>query len=108
VDRDRRALQPDLDYSGIEDSKGYGWQRVLHLFKVPFYYIEYAIAQIGALQVWRNYRKDPEKAIAQYRAGLSLGGSRPIPELFATAGARFDFGSEMMGELAALIEEEVL
>ncbi|PIE22935.1 MAG: hypothetical protein CSA62_10185 [Planctomycetota bacterium] len=101
-------FSPDLDYSGIEDSKGYGWQRVLHLFKVPFYYIEYAIAQIGALQVWRNYRKDPEKAIAEYRAGLSLGGSRPLPELFATAGVRFDFGSEMLGELAAMIEEEVL
>ncbi len=98
---------PHTDWSGLEEYRDYAWQRVLHLFKVPFYYIEYAIAQIGALQVWTRYRKDPADAIAKYRSGLRLGGSRPLPELFAAAGIRFDFGDAMLGELASTLEKEL-
>ena len=62
----------------------------MHLFGSPFYYIEYAIAQIGALQLWMRARRDPRRAVARYRAALSLGWTRPLPELFKAAGLRFD------------------
>ncbi|MBW2091580.1 MAG: M3 family oligoendopeptidase, partial [Deltaproteobacteria bacterium] len=72
----------DIDYSGYEQGLKTAWQRQLHLFEVPFYYIEYGIAQIGALQIWRKAKSDLKQAIADYKHGLALGGSRPLPELF--------------------------
>jgi oligoendopeptidase F len=72
-----------------------------------FYYIEYALAQLGALQVWRNALEDQEKAVEDYRAALALGGSKPLPELYEAAGARLMFDAEGMGELVALIEREL-
>jgi oligoendopeptidase F len=79
-----------VDWSGVEEVRGSLWHRQLHLFGAPFYYIEYGIAELGALQMFANYRKDAAGAIRQYKAGLSLGGSRPLPELFKTAGLEFD------------------
>ncbi len=81
----------DLDWSGLEDARRFMWQRQLHLFGAPFYYIEYGIAQLGALQLWQRYRADAPAAIAAYKRGLALGGSRPLPQLFAAAGLDFDF-----------------
>ncbi len=81
----------DLDWTGLEDARRWMWQRQLHLFGAPFYYIEYGIAQLGALQLWQRYRADAPAAIAAYKRGLSLGGSRPLPALFAAAGLEFDF-----------------
>ncbi len=97
-----------VSWSGLEEAHAAAWQRQLHLFGSPFYYIEYGIAQLGALQLWVKARKDPQAALAGYRRALSLGGSRPLPELFSAAGLRFDFGpdtvrtliDEVRGELA--------
>ncbi len=96
-----------VDYTGFEDVRDSLWQRQLHLFHVPFYYIEYGIAQLGALQLWQNYRKDPKQALEQYRQALSLGNSRPLPELFAAAGIRFDFTAETIAPLMQAVEAEV-
>jgi oligoendopeptidase F len=87
------------DWSGLDEERAYVWHRQLHIFEVPFYYIEYGIAQLGALQLWQQFRRDPSKALANYKNGLSLGGSRPLPELFAASGIRFDFSKEIIGPL---------
>lgn len=91
-----------VDWFGYEDYQASSWQRQLHLFEVPFYYIEYAIAQLGALQLWRLARQDPGRAVAGYKAALSLGGCRPLDELFAAAGLEFGFGERL---IAPLLEE---
>jgi len=101
---------PSVDWSGFEDQRAKQWHRQLHLFNVPFYYIEYGIAQLGALQLWMQYRQDRGQAIENYRRAMTLGGSRPLPELFEAAELTFDFGpgtmkrlmDEVQGELAAL------
>lgn len=82
-----------VDYEGIEDAREYDWHRKQHPFTVPFYYVEYGIAQLGALGVWLNSQRDYPSAVAKYRAGLSLGGTRPLPSLFETAGVRLDFSA---------------
>ena len=74
---------------------------------MPFYSIEYAIAQLGALQVWRNAQHDPAGALVSYRRALALGGTRPLPELFEAAGARFAFDAATLGELVGLVEERL-
>jgi len=74
---------------------------------VPFYYIEYGIAQLGAMQVWRNTKRGRQAATARYRQALALGGSRPLPELFATAGANFDFSDATLGPLMESVREEL-
>jgi len=79
----------------------------LHLFGVPFYYIEYGIAQIGALQLWRHARQDRAEALTRYRSALDLGGSRPLPELWAAAGLTFDFGEKTLNPLIDLVVEEL-
>jgi oligoendopeptidase F len=97
----------DVDWSGLEDVRASLWQRQLHLFGVPFYYIEYGIAQLGALQVWCNSLADEKGAIERYLDGLRLGGSRPLPTLFETAGAAFDFGPETVGPLMERVAGEL-
>ena len=87
------------DWNGLEEERAYVWHRQLHIFEVPFYYIEYGIAQLGALQLWQQFRRDKTMALSQYKRGLSLGGSKPLPELFAAAGLRFDFSKEIIGPL---------
>jgi oligoendopeptidase F len=88
-----------VDYTGHESALAFAWHRQLHIFEVPFYYIEYAIAQLGALQVWQNAKRDRAEAVRAYRHALGLGGSRPLPELFAAAGIRFDFSEDTLAPL---------
>ena len=89
----------DVDWTGHEASLRSMWHRQLHIFGLPFYYIEYGIAQLGALQMWLQSRRDPQRALANYKKGLALGASRPLPDLFAASGLKFSFGPETMGEL---------
>ena len=88
-----------LDWSGLGQEQAYLWHRQLHIFEVPFYYIEYGIAQLGALQLWLKARNDPEKALADYQHGLSMGGARPLPELYHAAGIKFDFSQDIIKPL---------
>lgn len=97
----------DVDWSGHEEARAYAWHKQLHIFVVPFYYIEYGIAQLGALQVWANSQRDPAKALADYKHSLTLGGSRPLPELFAAAGCRFQFDGATIRELMGLVRSEL-
>lgn len=96
-----------IDYSGLQDEKESGWHRKLHIFTVPFYYIEYGLAQIGALQVWRNAMKDQAQAVADYRTALALGDTRPLPDLFRAAGATFAFDRQVVGELMGLVNQQL-
>lgn len=98
---------PSVDWSGVEPALRTGWQRQPHLFGAPFYYIEYGIAQLGAIQMWRLAREDQAKALSLYKKALSLGGSKPLPTLFQTAGLRFDFGPEIMRELEREVGREL-
>jgi oligoendopeptidase F len=95
-----------IDWSGLTETKDYLWHRQLHIFEFPFYYIEYGIAQLGALQVWLNNRRDPKKALADYKHGLSLGGSRPVGELYRAAGISFDFSERAIGPLVEAVTRE--
>jgi oligoendopeptidase F len=97
----------DVDWSGYESARGYLWHRQLHIFTHPLYYIEYGIAQLGALQVWANSKRNRREALAKYKQALALGGSRPLPELFGAAGCRFDFSRETMKPLAELVRSEL-
>jgi oligoendopeptidase F len=98
----------DVDWAGLEPYRKTLWQRQLHLFGVPFYYIEYGIAQLGALQLWLRSLEEGEKvAIDAYMKALSLGGSKPLPELFRAAGLKFDFGPEIVKRLVDRVEREL-
>jgi oligoendopeptidase F len=96
-----------VDWSGLEDVKVTGWYRKMHIFEVPFYYIEYGLAQMGAAMVWRNALKDQAAAVKAYRKALSLGNSVPLPELYQAAGARLAFDAGTLGELIQLYEEQI-
>ena len=112
---ERRAYWLELDerfgaavsWAGLEAYRATTWQRQLHLFEVPFYYIEYGIAQLGALQLWLRSREDEQDAIARYTKALALGGSRPLPELFAAAGLTFEFDVETVRRLMDAVQEEL-
>lgn len=97
----------DVEWQGYEDVRQNLWHRQLHIFLAPFYYVEYGIAQLGALQVWAKSKKDHAQSLRDYRFALSLGGSRPLPELFEAAGCRFDFGRETMRPLVDLLRSEL-
>jgi oligoendopeptidase F len=96
-----------VDWSGLEAERIARWYQQPHFFSSPFYYIEYGIAQLGALQVWRNSLHDREQAVRNYREALALGATRPLPELFKAAGARLIFDADGMRELITLVEEEL-
>lgn len=97
-----------IEWEGLGEARGSGWQRQPHLFTAPFYYIEYGIAQLGALQLWLISKERGEaEAVERYKAGLRLGGSRPLPELFAAAGLRFEFGADVVARLVERVEREV-
>ncbi len=97
----------EVDWSGHETARDYSWHRQLHIFLYPFYYIEYGIAQLGALQLWSRSLQDRPAAVADYRNALALGGSRPLPELFAAARIRFDFGEDLIAPLMETIRTEL-
>ncbi|MDE1858403.1 MAG: M3 family oligoendopeptidase [Thaumarchaeota archaeon] len=94
-------------YEGFEESEAYRWQRQLHLYEVPFYYIEYAIALTGALGIWSRYRRDRRDAIGAYKAALSLGATKSLPELFAAAGLEWGFGRGAMRRLSAELRSAI-
>lgn len=96
-----------VDWSGYEDVRAVTWQKQLHLFEVPFYYIEYAIAQLGAIALWKNYKQNPQQAIDNYIAALRLGYSRPISEVYKTAGISFNFSKEYVRELTTFVKGEL-
>jgi oligoendopeptidase F len=82
---------PGVDWGGLEQEMVTGWQRKPHIFDEPFYYIEYGMAQLGSVQIWRNSMEDQERTVAAYRQALSLGTSVTLPKLYETAGIRFAF-----------------
>jgi oligoendopeptidase F len=97
----------DVDFSGYEEVRAHSWHRQLHIFLHPFYYVEYGIAQLGALQVWANSRRDKAKALNDYKKSLALGGSRPLPELFHAAGCKFQFDAATIRPLIQLAGNEL-
>jgi oligoendopeptidase F len=98
---------PGVDYSGLEQVKATGWHRKLHIHQVPFYYVEYGLAQLGAVQIFGNARRDQKAAVAAYRKALSLGGMVTLPELFAAAGAKFAFDDATLQGAVDLMETVV-
>lgn len=98
---------PVVDLSGLDQYRRYGWQRQLHLFEVPFYYIEYGIAQLGAIGLWQQYKENPEKAINNYITALDLGGTRTLPELFQAAGLQFNFSPDYIRGLMGFVKKEI-
>ena len=96
------------DWSGFEKSRTHMWHRQLHIFEIPFYYVEYGIAQLGALQLWQASRRDLPAALDHYLAGLSLGGSRPLPELFQASGLAFDFTDKTISPLMRNVKDALL
>jgi oligoendopeptidase F len=105
--RIRSRFERGVDWSGLERERVARWYRQLHIFMYPFYYIEYGIAQIGALQIWRNSLKNPVRAVAAYRDALALGAVRALPEIYRAAGARLSFDVETIGPLVELVESEI-
>lgn len=98
---------PGIDFTGLEEIEETGWHRKLHIFVVPFYYIEYGLAQMGAIQVWQNYLKSPENAISKYRSALALGGTRSLPDLFQAAGAKFAFDAATLSKTADALYSKI-
>ena len=96
-----------IDYSGLEAEKKAYWHRQGHIFGAPFYYVEYGLAQLGAVQVWANARKDQRKAVADYRKALALGATVPLPDLFTAAGAKFAFDAETLRQAVDLMEQVI-
>ena len=96
-----------VDYSELEDSKRTFWYWQLHIHTLPYYYVEYGLAQLGAIQVFGNARKDQKKAVADYRKALALGGTVPLPDLFSAAGAKFAFDTKTVKDAVDLVEEVI-
>jgi oligoendopeptidase F len=103
----RNRFEVGIDWSGLQRERTARWYRQLHIFELPFYYIEYGIAQLGALQIWQRSLTDPAGALAGYKAALRLGGTRSLPELYAAAGARLIFDAASMRALVAVVEERL-
>jgi oligoendopeptidase F len=103
----RKRFERGVDWSGLDRERVARWYRQLHIFEYPFYYIEYGIAQLGALQLWRASRADPAGTIRRYRSALALGGTVSLPEMYRTAGAKLVFNETDMGVLVAEVEAEL-
>lgn len=95
------------DWSGLTEELAHLWQQQLHIFEVPFYYIEYVIANLAALQMYRQYKQDPRQAVANYKKALALGSARPLPDVYEAAGIRFDFSATMIRDLIAFVQDEL-
>jgi oligoendopeptidase F len=103
-----QEFQDDVvNYDGLETYRSNAWQRQLHLYEVPFYYIEYGIAQLGAIGMWKQYKADPQQALDHYCNALSLGGTKTLPELYKTAGLEFDFSPEKIKGLMEFVKGEM-
>jgi oligoendopeptidase F len=98
---------PGVDWYGLEEAAKTGWQRKQHIHRAPFYYVEYGVAQLGAVQVWSNALQDQPGAVAAYRQALAMGGTATLPELYATAGAKFAFDARTLGAAIDLIESTI-
>jgi oligoendopeptidase F len=96
-----------VDWSGWEQARISSWQKQLHIFEVPFYYIEYGIAQLGAIAMWKQYKQNPKQTLENYEAFLKCGYTVPIPEIYAKAGIQFSFSSEYVTELLNFVKEEL-
>ena len=103
----RSRFERGVDWSGLEQQRVARWYRQLHIFLYPFYYIEYGIAQIGALQIWRNSLEDPAGAVARYREALAVGAVHRLPDIYQAAGAQLTFDADAIGELVQLVEREI-
>ena len=95
------------DWSDLEENKNYLWQKQLHLYEVPFYYIEYGMAQLGAIAVWKNYKKDPDAGLKGYVDALKLGYTRNIPEVYKAANIEFNFSKDYIKELISFVRKEL-
>jgi len=95
------------DWSGLQQAKDYLWQKQLHLYEVPFYYIEYGMAQLGAIAVWRNFKKNKTEGLNYYMNALRKGNMATIPELYKAAGIKFDFSKKYIGELMCFVNDEL-
>lgn len=100
-------FQPGVDWRGLDAERASGWHGHFQIFTDPFYQIEYGLAQLGALQIWRASLRDPATALARFKHALALGATRPLPELYAAAGSQLIFDAGPMGELVALVEEQL-
>ncbi len=98
---------PVIDFSGLTEYRRFGWQRQLHLFEVPFYYIEYGIAQLGSIGLWQQYKKDPEEALKNYVSALQLGGTQSLPDLFMAAGLKFNLSPDYISGLMNFVKKEL-
>ncbi|MEQ8704809.1 MAG: M3 family oligoendopeptidase [Phaeodactylibacter sp.] len=98
---------PTIDHSGLEHYLEHLWHKQLHIFEVPFYYIEYGMAQLGAIAIWKRYREDPDAAIHDYLKALKLGYTRNVREIYEAAGISFDFSRDYVSELGAFIKAEL-
>jgi len=102
-----RRFKPDVDWSDLEQEMMTGWHRKLHIYHDPFYYVEYGIAQLGAVQVWKNALRDQAQAVAQYREALAKGGTLTLPELYQTAGVRLSFDTDTLSDAVSLMERTI-
>jgi oligoendopeptidase F len=103
-----KEFQDDvIDYSELETYRSNNWQRQLHLFEVPFYYIEYGIAQLGAIGMWMQYKDNKQLAMDNYCSALALGGTRTLPQLFEAAGLKFDFSPDKIKVLMEFVKDEM-
>ena len=98
---------PVIDFSGLDRYREYGWQRQLHLYEVPFYYIEYGIAQLGAIGLWKQYKQNPDEAVNNYINALKLGGTKTLPALFKSAGLRLDLSPSYIQQLMLFVKKEL-
>jgi len=98
----------EIDFSGLEHFRESAWQRQLHLFEVPFYYIEYGIAQLGAIGLWMQFKQNKETALNNYMKALSLGGTKTLPELYQAAGLKFNFAPEYIRDLMVFVKDEMV
>jgi oligoendopeptidase F len=96
-----------LDVAGLEEYRRWFWQKQLHLFEVPFYYIEYGIAQLGAIGLWKQFKENKEQALDNYINALVPGGTLTLPDLFKAAGLRFNFSPQTVGELMGFVHKEM-
>ena len=105
--RIRQRFEPSVDWNDLEAERVARWLRQAHIFTSPFYYIEYGIAQLGALQIWRDSLRDHGAAVARYKRALELGGTASLPEIYRTAGVKLVFDAPTMSELVHLVEARI-